>query len=157
MKNFLILFILPFLLWKEVSWSAGSANVNKNGVLLNGFDVVSYFAPAGAMQGRSEFQVQQKGVTYWFSSESNKQLFLKNPEKFEPSYQGWCAYAVADSKTKVEVDPKSFIIQDGKLLLFYDGFFGNTRDKWLHTKNKNPDAYLKQAETNWPSVQAKDN
>jgi hypothetical protein len=32
---------------------------------------------------------------------------------------------------KVEIDPRSFVIQEGRLLLFYDGLLGDTRKQWL--------------------------
>jgi YHS domain-containing protein len=130
-------------------------NTNKNGVILEGYDVVSYFQSTTPKKGNSNFQTKIENVTYWFSSEENKNIFLKDPKKYEPAFGGWCAYAVADSKSKVEVDPKSFVIQNGRLLVFYDGLFGDTRKKWTTTKNKDANAYLKEADSNWPELKPK--
>jgi hypothetical protein len=32
---------------------------------------------------------------------------------------------------KVEVDPTSFLIEEGRLLVFYDALFADTRKQWL--------------------------
>ena len=136
--------------------AGGFANSDKAGLLISGYDPVSYFQPGGPQQGLAGIQAKVEDRMYWFSSEQNKIEFLKSPAKYEPQFGGWCAYAVADSKSKVEVDPKSFLIQDGKLLLFYKGLWGNTREKWLHNKEKNPDSFLKEAEANWKDVKDKE-
>ncbi len=132
------------------------ANLNKQGVILDGYDAVSYFQGSQPKKGSSQFQAQHDGATYWFASAENKQEFLKNPKKYEPQFGGWCAYAVADSKSKVDVDPKSFVIQDGRLLLFYNGLWGDTRKKWMSTKDKDSKIYLKEADANWPEVKNKE-
>lgn len=150
-------FLIFVLLFSSLSVLASQEfNTNKNGVILDGYDVVSYFQSSSPLKGDSKFQTKVGDITYWFSSEENKNTFLKNPKKYEPAFGGWCAYAVADSKSKVEVDPKSFIIQDGRLLVFYDGFFGNTRKKWTTTKDKNADSFLKEADANWPELKQKE-
>lgn len=127
-------------------------NVDKGGIILQGYDAVSYFNSPGPQKGDSKISAIHDGATYLFTSEANKQEFLKDPEKYAPRFGGWCAYAVADSKSKVDVDPKSFLIQDGKLLLFYNGVWANTRKKWL----KDPKNFLKAADGNWPEVEKKE-
>ncbi len=135
---------------------AGSiTNIDKKGLGIQGYDPVSYFKSDKPSMGDEKFKVKQGETTYLFANETNKQEFLKDPQKYEPQYGGWCAYAVADSKNKVEIDPKSYVIQDGRLLLFYNGFFADTRKKWLNTKNKDAKTYLKEADNNWPEVKNK--
>lgn len=145
-----------FALFSLSALASTTANLNKAGVILDGYDPVSYFKSDKPTKGDPKFQFKLGEVTYWFSSEANKDTFLKDPKKYEPQFGGWCAYAVADSKSKVEVDPQSFVIQDGRLLLFYKAFWADTRNKWLHTKNKDPKAYLKDADANWPVTQTKE-
>ena len=137
-------------------FATGIFNVDKSGLAIQGYDPVSYFKGGEAKKGNPTFQAKVGDVTYLFSSDANKQEFLKDPKKFEPQFGGWCAYAVADSKSKVEIDPKSFIVQDGRLLLFYKGLWGNTREKWLSTKSKDAKAFLQEADKNWPEIQAKE-
>jgi len=107
-------------------------NLSK-GLALSGYDPVAYFEVGGGKprEGKKSFAAKHGGVTYRFSSEANRATFLATPERFEPAYGGWCAYAMASGE-KVEIDPDRFLIENGKLHVFYDGFFGpNTRKKWL--------------------------
>lgn len=145
----------------SIQATAGTSNVSKAGLAIEGYDPVSYFRPEasekGPIKGDSKFQAKVDDATYQFSSEANKQEFLKNPAKYTPAFGGWCAYAVAAKKEKVEVDTKNFLIQDGRLLLFFKNFFlGDTRDKWQNTKSKPATNFLKDADANWPEVKNKE-
>ena len=62
------------------------------------------------------------GTTYRFISQQNREEFAKNPARYEPQYGGWCAYAMGKQGEKVEVDPETFKILDGKLFLFYNKY-----------------------------------
>lgn len=143
------------LLWSFQALAGHEYNLTKKGVILEGYDAVSYFQGSAPKKGNDKFQTKIGDVTYWFANEDNKNTFLKDPKKYEPAFGGWCAYAVADSKAKVEVDPKSFVIQDGRLLVFYDGWLGDTRKKWTTTKDKTASVFLKEADTNWTEIKTK--
>ncbi len=146
--------LLTFFAFFSLSATASTtSNLNKSGVILDGYDPVSYFKSDKPVKGDPKFQLKQGEIIYWFSSEANRQTFIKDPKKYEPQFGGWCAYAVADSKSKVKIDPKSFVIQDGRLLLFYNGIWGDTRKLWLHTKNKDSKSFLKDADAHWPETQ----
>jgi YHS domain-containing protein len=135
------------------AWAGNEKNLGDHGIALEGYDPVSYFKSPKPLKGKDTFQAKDDGATYLFSSEENKQAFLKEPKKYEPEFGGWCAYAVADSKAKVSVDPLNFLIQDGKLLVFYDGPWSkNTRTKWQDPKGKGSKEFLTEAEKNWPQV-----
>ena len=54
-------------------------------------------------------------------------------------------------KEKVEVDPESFVVREGKLYLFYKGFFNDTRSKW----QKDPADFVKRGDTAWKEITAK--
>ena len=140
------------LSWALLAWAGPAANLDKSGVILQGFDAVSYFKGGEPQRGSSKIQTKFEDATYLFASEANKQEFIKEPKKYAPQFGGWCAFAVADSKSKVDVDPKSFLIQDGKLLLFYNGVWANTRKKW----QVDPKSFLKAADANWPEVEKKE-
>ena len=148
-----------FFVYTPISISAFAANpteitqnVNKNGAIIDGYDVVSYFTGTHPTKGSEKFRVEQNGVSFLFVNEQNKQAFLKEPKKYEPQFGGWCAYAVAEKKEKVEVDPENYLIQDGRLLLFYDSFFAHTKKSWEDQKGIGKEAYLKKADKNWPEV-----
>ena len=120
----------------------------KNKVAIQGYDPVAYFTQKKAVKGKSSFTAIYEGVTYNFSSQANKDLFLKNPSSYEPQYGGWCAYAMGENNEKVEINPETFKIIDGKLYLFYNAYFNNTLKSW----NKNETNLKKKADTNWKKV-----
>ncbi len=103
-------------------------NIEK-GLALQGYDPVSYFAAKPA-KGLSSVSYVHQGITYRFASEANKALFVANPAKYEPAYGGWCAYAMGATGEKVEVDPATYSIVNGRLYLFYNAFFNNTLTTW---------------------------
>ena len=111
--------------------SAKHYNLGKQRLAIQGYDPVSYFAAGGSKprRGDARYTLDHSGVVYRFASKQNLELFRKSPAKFEPAYGGWCAYAMREGD-KVEVDAESFLIQDGRLMLFYNGFWGNTRKSW---------------------------
>lgn len=117
----------------------------EKGVGIRGYDPVAYFTDNKAIKGNKQWAVVAEGITYYFSSAAHKELFLKNYLKYEPQYGGWCAYAMGASNEKVEIDPETFKIKDGKLYLFYHSLFNNTLTKWNRDENR-----LKaNADTNW--------
>ena len=119
-----------------------------DGIGIKGYDPVAYFTENKSVKGSKEFAVSDEGVTYYFSSASNKEEFKKNPSKYEPQYGGWCAYAMGKDGTKVEVDPGTFKIVNGKLFLFYNQFFNNTLKSW----NKDEANLHQHAEANWQKI-----
>jgi len=122
-------------------------NLN-DGVAISGYDPVAYFTSNKAVKGSKENAFAYNGVTYYFSSAANKEAFKNDPAKYEPAYGGWCAYAMGAKGEKVEVDPKTFKIVNGKLNLFYNKFFNNTLTDW----NKDEGNLKKKADANWTKI-----
>jgi YHS domain-containing protein len=116
----------------------------ENGLAIQGYDPVSYFN-GKPLLGKKDFSYTFKEVTYRFATVENKRAFEKSPEKYEPQYGGWCAYAMGNDGTKVEINPKTYKIVNNKLYLFYDFYFTNTLKDW-NTKEKTLKA---KADTNW--------
>lgn len=114
-------------------------------VAIQGYDPVAYFIQKKAVKGKANLAATYEGVTYNFSSQANKDLFLKNPAAYEPQYGGWCAYAMGANGEKVEINPETFKIVDGKLNLYYNAFFNNTLKSW----NKDEVSLKKKADANW--------
>ena len=104
-------------------------NLNEDNLAVQGYDVVSYFMGSPS-KGKKSISYEYKGVIYWFTTSDNLELFKKQPDKFEPAYGGWCAYAMGESSEKIKVDPKTYKIIDGRNYLFYNFYFNNTLIDW---------------------------
>ncbi len=140
-----------------LTFAKSTANLDKNGVILEGYDPVSYFKVDLPVKGRPEFGFEQSGVKYLFSSAENLAEFKKSPEKYTPAYQGWCATAVLKND-KVEIDPLNYKITDGRLFLFYktEGVakwvYGDTKKVWEKGEPDN----IKKADSNWSTLKDKE-
>lgn len=121
----------------------------ENKLAVQGYDPVAYFKQNKAVKGKTELSLSYLGAVYYFSSAANKELFSKNPTTYEPQYGGWCAYAMGDYGKKVEINPETFKIVDGKLYLFYNAFFNNTLKTW----NKDEKRLKTNADANWKKLQ----
>jgi YHS domain-containing protein len=120
-------------------------------VALMGYDPVSYFPEGGAdpEPGQPALTASHEGRTYRFTREENRARFLAAPERYEPEYGGWCAYAVAHGY-KYEVDPESYLVVDDRLLLFYRGAMGDAKAEF---EREGVPQGVAQADTNWPTLQ----
>ncbi len=147
-------FILIFLLATTVQIFAQNTAIERSkhynlekGIAIQGFDPVAYFSNK-AVKGKSYISESFQGVVYYFSTSENKKLFQSNPSKYEPQYGGWCAFAMGNSGEKVEIDPETFKILDGKLYLFYNAYFNNTLKSW----NKDERNLKAKADKNWSNI-----
>jgi len=123
----------------------------EDGFIAEGYDVVAYFS-GEAIEGDSRYTASYDGATYQFKDKANLAAFKNNPDKYVPAFGGWCAYAVGANNEKVRIDPETFTIQDGRLLLFYNFYFTNTLESW---KEENPKALLSKADQNWKTLEHK--
>lgn len=147
MRNIVLVFILLLTSFVIAQNTAEERTMHfnlENGIALQGYDPVAYFSNK-ASKGDKKYSAKYMGVVYYFSSETNKINFIKNPSKYEPQYGGWCAFALGDNGKKVEIDPKTFKIVDGKLYLFYNAYFNNTLKSW----NKDEKNLKAKADKNW--------
>ena len=128
-----------------------SLQEKKDNLAIKGYDPVAYFKEGGSTptKGKKSISIRYKDVTYYFASEEHKKLFQSNPAKYEPAYGGWCAWAMSDGGGKTEINPKTFIVRDNRLYLFYNGFLGNTKKMWEeHDHNE----LSNEADTQWKRV-----
>ncbi len=123
-------------------------NTTKNGLAIQGYDPVAYFVAGKPIEGKVSTNLLIDGIIYYFSSIQNKELFKANPAKYEPQYGGWCAYAMGATNEKVEIDPATFKILNGKLYLFYHTWVNNTLTKW----NKDEKELKSKADNNWNKI-----
>ena len=119
-------------------------NLDKKNLAIKGYDPVSYFIADHPLEGKEEFSYTYMGVTYRFVNQENLETFKSDPGKYEPAYGGWCAYAMGKDYLAA-INPETYKILDGKLLLFYNKLFTKTLPKW----NKDEDTLYPAAEQNW--------
>lgn len=128
---------------------ANLKSLNANGIALQGYDPVSYFSDQ-PMSGNPNISSVYGGAIYYFTSTENQGIFEAGPEKYLPQYGGFCAVAISEGKL-VPVDPETYTLTDGKLYLFYNGEFGNTKPQW-----EADEAGIKaKADTQWSSLEVK--
>jgi YHS domain-containing protein len=141
--------ILAFLLGAAFqSYGQSTKHFNlENGVAIQGYDPVAYFSNK-AIKGNKSYSASFHGAVYYFSTNENKKSFELNPSKYEPQYGGWCAFAMGDTGKKVEIDPGTFKIIDGKLFLYYNAYFNNTLKSW----NKDEKNLKAKADKNWSNI-----
>ncbi|MFC7357114.1 YHS domain-containing (seleno)protein [Jejudonia soesokkakensis] len=125
-------------------------NTNGNGYMAEGYDVTEYFNNT-SVPGLDVHTAMFEGAKYKFASAENKSEFEANPSKYQPQYGGYCAYAVGADNKKIGINPESFEIRDGKLYLFYDTVFADTKKKWAE---EGPERLQKQADENWKTLQS---
>jgi YHS domain-containing protein len=127
--------------------SAGQPLINVrggDGIAIHGYDPVAYFIAGEPRKGSSGLGVAYSGAQWLFSCETNKRLFVQDPEHYLPAYGGYCAYGVAQGRLW-DVDPQSWTI-------LYDHLYLNCPepiyDLWLG----DPMSYIRQADKNWPRL-----
>lgn len=125
----------------------GEYNLPKDGLAVEGYDVTVY-QDGQAKEGSKKITSLYRGVTYRFVDEAARARFAADPEKYVPTYGGWCASAMGAKGTKVEIDPKNFKVKDGRLFLFYKDFFSNALNDW----NKHEAEWEPAADDHWKKL-----
>ena len=133
---------------------AGPEYTAANGYAASGYDVVAYWSldqvPVGQSQpaplaGRADISAEFDGATYLFATEANRDVFLADPAKYAPQYDGHCAYGVAKGG-KVPGNPTLWRIVDGKL---YFNITPNVVTFWEEDIPGN----LTLSEANWTGIE----
>lgn len=148
-----VLLVFVLLLGGLMGWSQRprpTHALDSEQVALSGYDPVSYFPEGGSdpSPGQPSLSASHEGRVYRFESEENRARFLADPGRYEPEYGGWCAYAVAHGY-KYEVDPESFLVVDGRLLLFYRGAMGDAKAEF---EREGVQQGVAQADQHWISL-----
>lgn len=147
MKNYI--FSLAFALIsiatvaQTESKSANDFNL-ENKVAIQGFDPVAYFESNKATLGTKDINTEHNGAIYYFSSEANKILFLKNPSQYLPQFGGYCAYGMSEGH-KAPVTPEAFTIVDNKLYLNYNL---KVKEMWVKKQKE----CIEKANENWEKL-----
>lgn len=80
------------------------------------YDPVAYFTESRAVLGSDEYTFSWHDMTWYFSSRKNRNLFAAEPQAYAPQYDGYCAWAMTESRL-ARTDPEVWKIIDGKLYL----------------------------------------
>jgi YHS domain-containing protein len=147
MKKFLLLLFGVALAFPAFAQTKTLLNLDKSGVAIQGYDPVAFFTDHKPVKGNAEFSSKHEGATYLFASKEHKELFEKDPVKYEPIFGGYCAYGVSHNKL-AQIDVEAFQIVDGKLMLQYSKAI---RDDF----NKDAQGNLAKAKANWPGLMEK--
>ncbi|NQV83666.1 MAG: YHS domain protein [Rhodospirillales bacterium] len=124
--------------------AASEINASSGGVAIEGTDPVAYFREGKALKGSASFTHSWKGATWRFQNKDNRDAFAAAPEKYEPQFGGYCAWAVSQGYT-APIDPEAWTIHDGKLYLNYSK---GVRANWSQDIPGN----IAKAGKNWPKV-----
>jgi YHS domain-containing protein len=116
-------------------------NVDTKGVILNGYDVVTYFTEKQAVKGDPKYQASYQGAIYYFSSAKDLAIFKNHPSKYVPQYGGFCANSMKNRKA-VAADPTVFFVVKGKL---YVCSSPEAEKEFRANEEKN----IKKADQNW--------
>ena len=95
----------------------GVISSTKDGVAIGGYDPVAFFDKNAAVIGEPQYSCSYQGKTWHFSSEKNRDKFLKSPDSFMPQFGGFCTHSLSQGSL-VQADPEAFLVRDDKLYLY---------------------------------------
>jgi len=96
--------------------AAAAASEQRPALAIKGYDAVAYFKLDKATRGSESFTFRWHDMTWHFSSQEHRDIFAANPEQYAPQYDGFCAWAMTESRLAI-TDPEVWKIVDGKLYL----------------------------------------
>lgn len=133
--------------------SAGHADVAPYTVNLGlaGYSPVSYLQNKRAEPGSPRFSAEHEGVTYFFTSNRQRETFLADPERYLPAYGGYCAFGCSVD-SKFIPDPTSFKVIGGRTHLFLNNDEVDAQELWndanfTEVKAKADDYWASQSES----------
>jgi YHS domain-containing protein len=85
-------------------------------VAIKGYDSVAYFKVGKALKGSESIAFQWHDMTWYFSTQENRDLFAADPSKYAPQYDGYCAWAMTEGRLAI-TNPEVWRIVNGKLYL----------------------------------------
>jgi YHS domain-containing protein len=116
-------------------------------VAIQGYDPVAYFTKNDAVRGSSKYVHDWSGMTWFFSSAENREMFAAEPEKYAPQFGGFCTPSIAGGKNS-RGGGDAWVIYNGKLYLSYDK---SVRESF----QRDIAGVVSKAEGWWPTVKAR--
>lgn len=134
---------LASIVFATASGGISTAETAKR-IALSGYDPVSYFTDSRPEKGMPDFAADFDDATYWFRSADHRAMFVADPDRYAPQYNGFCTIGVSRG-SKFEPDPKAWTISDGKLYVF-------TGPAGVPIFQEARASIVDQANANWPAV-----
>jgi len=130
-----------------VTLAGTSARGDEPRLSIGGYDPVAYFTDGKPIQGKADLEYLWHRSRWRFASSEHRDLFSKDPDRYAPQYDGYCAMGVTNDAAahKDTVDPNAWAIVDGKLYLVHNSF-------WLTEWQRQAKSYIKRADANWQIV-----
>jgi len=123
------------------SFGVHSVAAAESKIAIKKYDPVAYFTESKAVHGEDSFTFSYHGMTWYFSSQENRDLFASDPQAYAPQYDGYCAWAMTESRLAI-TDPEVWKIVDGKLYL---NCSQAAYDKWV----RDIPSHIKMADRIW--------
>lgn len=151
-----LVFMIGSLIFSVTAAFAGQQFVDKSGYAVSGYDVVEYRnikqssliqLPPKAVAGKNSITAEYNGAKWAFATKQNRAVFLANPKKYVPAYDGHCAYGLAQGG-KVPGNPHIWRIVDDKLYL---NITATVSSFW----NKDIPGFISQADARWKTLELK--
>jgi enamine deaminase RidA (YjgF/YER057c/UK114 family) len=126
---------------------ASTSQADEPRLSISGYDPVAYFTDGKPVPGKAEFEYVWHKSRWRFASGEHRDLFIKDPDRYAPQYDGYCALgaSIEAAAHKDTVDPQAWAIVDGKLYLVHSNY-------WLAQWRQKAREYIKQADKDWQSV-----
>jgi enamine deaminase RidA (YjgF/YER057c/UK114 family) len=126
---------------------AATARGDEARLSISGYDSVAYFTDGKPVQGKSEFEYLWHKLRWRFASGEHRDLFIKDPNRYAPQYDGYCAMGTTNDAEahKDTVDPEAWAIVDGKLYLTHNQY-------WLQVWRQKAEEYIRRADASWQAV-----
>jgi len=124
---------------------AGEQFVDREGRAVSGYDVVTYHTSGEPVMGLASISAEYNDATWYFASEANRDLFLEDPQRYAPAYDGHCAWAAARGY-KARTDPQAYRIVDDVLYMNYSP---RIQRRW----EGDISGFIEQSEANWPDIE----
>jgi YHS domain-containing protein len=122
----------------------GAKPASGDRVALKGYDPVAYFTDGRPVKGSPEFSASFDGTAYQFANAQHRAMFVADPDRYAPQYKAYCAITISRG-AKMEVDPESWVIWNGKLYMF-------AGKQGVDMFRQEAAAIVAKAEAAWPDV-----
>jgi enamine deaminase RidA (YjgF/YER057c/UK114 family) len=138
---------VTFLSLVFVALFGATARGDEPKLSISGYDPVAYFTDGRPVQGKADFEYVWRKLRWRFASGEHRDLFIKDPRRYAPQYDGYCAMGVSNEAAahKDTVDPEAWTIVDGKLYLVHNTY-------WLEQWREKAKEYIKKADKDWQAV-----